>query len=295
MSFITSQPTTWLAGDMNERRLPGYVLARRVGVALTGVTVALLVTSGIAYVLWVLAQDPTGPFTGGSLAVIDRVRWLVDVSGEFTLPTWFNAVLWVLLGLVAFAAIPFSRRRLGWVVLGCVALLASLDEMMSLHERLQDVGWHMALAAGWRITYAWVFPGIVIAAVVAVCLWPLVRALPKPSRRLVLLGGGLFLIGAVAMETLSGELIGHFGQVTWHAMAVTHLEEGLEKLGLIVAIMGLVRLFSWRGTAPGDVQIRFDDPFARPLNVRRLPPSAPAPDAPPAEADEQEPPALASA
>ena len=259
---------------MNSGVVSGPNLGRRVGVVLGGATVLLVAVSGISYVLWVVGQRPDNPFGPGFIHVIDRIRWMTDVSVEQNFPTWFNALLWVLLGLAALGAAALSRRRAGWLALWFVAWVASLDESMSLHERLQDLGFEIVWFLGWTMAYAWVVPGILIAALVAVALWPLVRALPPRSRGLLLAGGATFLLGAVGMEAVSGLMVAHFGQITWHVMAVTHLEEALEMLGTILAIVGIVRLFSWRREAPDAGRLQFADPFGA-VDVRRSSSSRP--------------------
>lgn len=239
-------------------------MAWRVGRSLLAASLGLLVTSGLFYLAVVLLVRGDWPAEAarpeGFVGVVFRLWEIVNVTMESSAPTCFNALLWSLLGLTAVAAAALARRRAGWVALAAIAFLASLDETIALHERLHELGWPLAQAFGWAVAYAWVLPGVVLAAVVAVALWPLVRALPTPSRRLILLGGAAFLLGAIVLETVSGQLVSHFGTITWHATLVAHAEELLEKVGIILAMMGVVRLFSVQWDARGGVRIVFDDP-----------------------------------
>lgn len=245
------------------QRISGDALGRRVGLALALVTVGLVLVSASLYIARLATQDDPSLQPGGTpagfAAWVQRVWPVFDVHLENSVPTWFNAFLWSVLGVSALLAAFFARRRFGWLLVAAIALWASLDETVSLHERLQDVGWSMALALGWRMTYAWVLPGLVLAAVVAAVLWPFLRDLPVLSRRLIGTGGAVFLFGAIVLETISGELVGHFGEVTWHVMALTHVEEAFEKLGIVLAIMGVLRLFSLNRAAHGGWTVTFAD------------------------------------
>ena len=160
MSLTTMGRQGCLAGRVNSRETSGDRLARRVGRLLALVTVGLLATSGVLYVAMVLLVRGNWPAEGqmpdGFPGVVFRLWSIVDVAVEGSAPTWFNALLWSLLGLSAVAAALFARRRAGWIAFGVVAFLASLDEATSLHERLQDIGWPMAQAFGWGVVYAWV-------------------------------------------------------------------------------------------------------------------------------------------
>lgn len=253
-----------LAGAVNTRETTGDRLASRVGRALTLVTVALLATSGLLYIAMVFAVRGNWPAEGempdGFPGVVFRIWSIFDVAIEGSAPTWFNALLWATLGLVALAAALLARRRAGWFAFAAVAFLASLDETISLHERLQELGWPMAQAFGWGVVYAWVIPGAIITVLVALALWPLVRSLPGRSVKLIVAGGVVFLLGAVVLETLSGQMVGHFGAITWQNMLVTHVEEFFEKIGIILAIMGVVRLFAIERDGAHDVRVVFADP-----------------------------------
>ena len=266
MSLTTMGRQGCLAGRVNSRETSGDRLARRVGRLLALVTVGLLATSGVLYVAMVLLVRGNWPAEGqmpdGFPGVVFRLWSIVDVAVEGSAPTWFNALLWSLLALAAVAAAAFARWRAGWIAFAVVAFLASLDEATSLHERLQEIGWPMAQAFGWGVVYAWVVPGVIITAAIAIALWPLVRALPARSRNLIVAGGAVFLLGAVVLETVSGQMVGHYGVITWQNMLVTHVEELFEKLGIILAIMGVVRLFRVQRHEGGGVRIAFDDPEA---------------------------------
>lgn len=268
MSLTPAPGRAWFAGTVNDRRTPGDTLARPLAIGLGWASVLVVLVSGITYVAWVLAVRGDWPAEGevpdGFAGVVHHIWTLVDVASERGLPTWFNATLWLVLGALALAAAWLGRRRAGWVAFGVIALAAGVDETISVHERLQAIGGPIAQALGLGVVYAWVIPGLLLAAAVAALLWPLVRVLPSATRRLIVLGGVVFLLGAVVLETISGQLVGHFGVITWQNMLVTHVEELFEKLGLVLAIAGVGCLFSVRRSGGAAATLTFDDPFAAP-------------------------------
>lgn len=193
--------------------------------------------------------------TGGLLAInvitkvvshpIDgRGVWLVqfDVNREANIPTFWNGSL--LLGIACLClamAFMVPRRRLGWTAAFLAAGLMAADEIVRWHERLERVGSAVSSALGFSIpTYAWLLPGVVLAAgfVVLVGLW--VRQLPRDVARGVTVGAAMYLLGALGAEAASGWIDGVYG--IGHAFnAITTIEEGLEMAGCIVVIAALLR------------------------------------------------------
>lgn len=139
-----------------------------------------------------------------------------DVITEATVPSWYASVLWACLGLVAVASAVLTRQRLGWSAFAAIAFAASLDETVALHELLDNFGVHWQAALGTNLWFTWVLPGTVIAVVVALLLGPVVWSMPAGQRLLLIGAGGIFLLGAVVVETISGLVIASFNdQVTW--------------------------------------------------------------------------------
>jgi hypothetical protein len=167
----------------------------------------------------------------------------LNLDTELSLGTWFQA------GLLAVAAavgglIAVTQRRASkpyaghWMVLAAVLLLLSVDEGLALHEEL-IAPLRSALDASGIIYFAWVVPGAAFALAFAVAYARFVLRLPAAPRRYVLLGGGLYLCGALAMEALNGAYASANGLDSLTYRLLTDLEEALE-MGLVVLIYGFL-------------------------------------------------------
>lgn len=242
---------------MNDGLLPGGTVvndslawvSRRLGL----VAAVLLVLSGVFYAGLVLSTPGKGVHE-----VFSHLWFLHDVGAERNIPSWFASILWAAFAVACFGAAALAPRRASWALAGIVGVAASIDEHSELHERLDQLGGPLTEAWGLGLWFTWVIPGLGLAALVALVLWPLVWSLPRASRALVLGGGALFLLGAVVVETASGLVLAHFGgQVTWHFIAVTLVEEALEMFGLLLAIAGVLRLFRVERSADGGRSIRW--------------------------------------
>ncbi len=171
---------------------------------------------------------------------------LFDLNSEDNVPSVFSVLLWVLLaGVAILLAVLDRRRRLGLSGLAVVALLLGLDEAVSLHERLGELGERVS----WAPHFAWVLPGVVIAGALVAALARTVLSLPRRARGLLLLGGAVFVLGAVVLETLSGVVLDASGDSVLYVL-VTTLEESAEMAGVLLALAGLLSLLEGPLSAP---------------------------------------------
>ena len=148
--------------------------------------------------------------------------------------TWFSAALLALAGTLALVVGHARPDRAEWRLVAGVLWLLSLDEVAMFHERLG----HLPGAPGIG-SRPWAGLGVVLVAVVAFRLGRWVLGLEHHLRTALVVGGGLFLSGAVGFEVLSGgRRAGHGFDLGFWVLAT--IEENLEMLGPLVVIAALL-------------------------------------------------------
>lgn len=171
---------------------------------------------------------------------------LLDVRDEGSVHTWFNVLLLVSAAAAACATAAVTRATGGkawpwWVVAGVLATL-SLDDMLSLHERLELVGERLG---GGALHFAWVVPGAVAGVVMAAVVLLAARGLPPLSRTSLLAGTTLLLVAALGLEALSGAVISTVGDGAVY-IVVSHVEELVESVAACAFLHGVLRGLRWR-------------------------------------------------
>jgi hypothetical protein len=172
---------------------------------------------------------------------------LMNLDGEATVQSWFSAVQLSVIGLVFlyFAtnvpAMRASRRLL--LLLSAAFLFVSLDENVSLHERvtyrLQDVEWLPRFQGNHGI---WVYLYLAIAVVVLlVNLKPMLNLAKEYPRnaRIFIVGTAVFVFGAVVMEIVGYSLVGDGEPGTAYYLEVT-VEEFMEMAGASLMLYSLM-------------------------------------------------------
>lgn len=166
----------------------------------------------------------------------------VDANLERSIPTWFNATLWVLSALVSgYIAYHTTIFRTSWWLFTGACVILSIDEAVSLHERLEP----LAEQLGTGLRFAWVIPGMIITAVIVLLLIRMVLSLPTTSRNGLIIGGILFLTGSVGVETITGFVFARSGADGLYALLST-VEESFEILGVTVGLVSLLHLIEHR-------------------------------------------------
>jgi hypothetical protein len=160
-------------------------------------------------------------------------RLLFGVSNETNVPTAFSVALLVAAGVAhgVVARLVGGRRGTAFAVVALVLLALAFDDFAGIHERLVVVADLMGIRDG----YAWVVPGLVVAAGVVAVFVRLVTQLSGAVRRDLLLGILLFLGAAFGLESLNG-LLDRPGTDGAPLQIGTHVEEVLENVGVILVL-----------------------------------------------------------
>jgi hypothetical protein len=199
-----------------------------------------LATSVIGAVVLVNAANVVAvalrPWEGGRLS--GTADWLL-LTSENNLPTWLSSSIWLAAAVTALVLGGVSDRgvRGRWVELSAVLLMLSIDEAASVHEKLTD--W-LAIEDGDLVAYAWVMPALVIVIVIGARLTPFILRLDRATRRSIMGGFGLLLLGAMVVETIAGEWDEANGADNVGYHLISAVEENLEFAGAIVMFIGLL-------------------------------------------------------
>jgi hypothetical protein len=210
--------------------------------------------------------------------VSSAVRALVDVGEEDNLPTWYSAVQ-LQLSSILLATIAIAKRRhrdgyaLHWAILSSIFLYLSLDEVASQHEELShgvipSLGRDLLdLDSGFFYQF-WVVPGTIFTLVFLLAYLRFLAHLPRDTRRLFVLAGILFVLGALGAEMLSARVISSYEMEGWANVGglpkitvgiLGSLEELFEMLGIVVFIYALLSYMS--SHVPGvTLRVRIDRP-----------------------------------
>lgn len=187
---------------------------------LTGVTIVVVLLN-IANVLAIAAGADT-----------EQTRyWLMAL--EWNPSSWVASAL-----LAATAAAAFTVGRDGdarrWNTVAGVLLAMSVDEIATVHERLAALPVIPGIG-----TRGWAGAGVLLVGAVTVRLLPWSLTLERRLRRALLLGGALFVLGAVGFEVLSGNRAASVGEDGLH-WALATVEEDLELAGVLVVLHALL-------------------------------------------------------
>lgn len=170
---------------------------------------------------------------------------LFDLDAEENIPTWYSSfgmgVSFLLLAAIAWIRHRSNRReQLGhWIFLSATFACLSAEEIIGLHEALG-----LRLHALWHLTgffaFAWVIPAGAMVFLFALAYARFLAALPPASRRQFLVAGGIYVLGALGMEMVGGEVATLYTRDSLAYLLACHLEEFLELGGIALFNAALI-------------------------------------------------------
>ncbi len=170
---------------------------------------------------------------------------LFYLNNEFNIPSIFSGLI-LLTSALILTFIFYLEKRLPnakyWFILACGFYFMSLDEVISIHERLNQSISALLHDVGGIFTYAWVVPYIIIAVFLAFFFIRFLLSLPKITRLNFILSGSIYLLGAIGLELIGGSYYGSHGtkDTIVYAAFVT-IEESLEMFGISFFIFSLLQ------------------------------------------------------
>ena len=166
--------------------------------------------------------------------------WLMAL--EWNPSSWVSSALLALTAGAAFAVGREGDRR-RWNAVALVLLALSIDEIATVHERLAALPGIPGIGSR-----GWAGAGLVLVAAVAAWLVPWALTLDRSLRGALLVGGAVFVLGAVGFEVLSGNRAEAVGEDGLHWVLAT-VEEDLELLGVLIVLRALLDRLARSGTA----------------------------------------------
>lgn len=215
------------------------ITARGVTRALVLVTCALALAALVAGVLRFRFGIEHGPL---------NVIPLFDLDEERSIPTYFSAVLLALAAalLAVIGRLARARReRYAWHWLGLAAIfvLLSIDESISLHERVMWTMQRLFQPTGF-LYFGWVVPVGIAAAIVGIAYLRFLVRLPRRTRWLVMSSACVYLAGVLGVEMLGASYAWHhgvgMGKTNVSYTIITGVEEMLEMSGAILFVYALL-------------------------------------------------------
>ncbi|MCU0546706.1 MAG: hypothetical protein MUE44_31845 [Oscillatoriaceae cyanobacterium Prado104] len=188
-------------------------------------------------------------------------RWihLFNLDREINYPSWYSSLTLLFCGILLniIAAVKQKEDDLffrHWKVLGCLFVLFSLDEILSLHEILIINDLRKALNLGGLFYFIWVIPGAIFVAVIGLSYIKFLKHLPRQTRNLFLLAASIYVGGALGMEMICGYYADAVGQRNLIYGLLASVEEILEMIGAIIFIYALL---SYIGSHRENIDLRF--------------------------------------
>ncbi|QIN77680.1 hypothetical protein GBA65_03200 [Rubrobacter marinus] len=190
---------------------------------------------------------------------------LFDLKKEQSFGTWYTAFL--LLSCSALAAVVSSlKRRAGepyvnhWRILSLVFLYLSIDEGVTIHEKLGPITRpflrSFGIQLGGLLNNAWVIPAAVLLLVFVVAFLGFFFRLPRKQQVLFLVAGLLYVGGAMGLEMVNALVASIFGeQKGMVRIMIPVAEESLEMLGIVVFAYALL---SYMGSRHREVRFRVE-------------------------------------
>jgi hypothetical protein len=194
----------------------------------------------------------------------DHMRGMVglfDVDDERNIPTLFSVCLLAIAAMLL-TLIARLKRQHGegdvvlWMILSIGFFAMAVDEGWAFHEKLgPPVRALFKMERGHVLYYAWIVPGALFVALIALSYLRFMRRLPPATRRAFIVSACLYLGGALGMEAAGGAYAARHGIGNLAYAMFSAAEESLEMAGSISFIHALLEYIA--GTY-GEIRFRVE-------------------------------------
>jgi len=174
---------------------------------------------------------------------------LFNINSERSIPALYSGFMLLvcssLLAIIACTKKVASNQYVRhWGALSIIFLYLSLDELVSIHERMFGP-LHSVLNANGFFYFTWVLPSAIFVLICLLGFQQFLTNLPTKTKHLFLIAGTVFVIGAIGIELVGGYYAKLYGQLNMTYAVITTFEECLELLGIVIFIYALLSYISF--------------------------------------------------
>lgn len=165
-----------------------------------------------------------------------------DLNDEASVPQWFTQLIFLAIGITSFITYKLTTKANGkyfWLLATVIGIMMSLDDAATLHEFvLQSLHNRYFIDQSSTIfTNAWmILLPFITLALLAVCYWA-IKVLPRRTSIIFAIGGFVFLIGAVVVDSLTNR---YYPQSFMARGVMASLEGGLQLIGSGAVLYAIV-------------------------------------------------------
>jgi hypothetical protein len=165
-----------------------------------------------------------------------------NLDWESSIPSLYVIMEW-LFCLALLSIITFVKRKQKspyayWMGLVILFSFLTLDEFMSIHERLSGII-HHALNTSGVLLFAWIIPYSILMVILGIVYLRFLFNLPTRIRNLFLFAFVVFVFGALGVEFFEGGHADSHGKDYVYYLFFVTLEESLEMTGLVIFVYAL--------------------------------------------------------
>lgn len=178
-----------------------------------------------------------------SYSIMSEPSRVFNIDQEANIPTWFTGGIALYLAMTTsmIASVVKSQGKnhsWGWRGISLMGIYISLDELSGIHELAIN-----PIRENWDVGpwlyQSWIIPAMALAVLISIIYSRFVWKLPMYSKFYLLLGGLIYLTGAIGVESIGGFVLNTQGLNDWYVQ-LAHIEEFMEMMGLIVILYSVV-------------------------------------------------------
>jgi hypothetical protein len=173
------------------------------------------------------------------------IKWF-DFNLESNVPTWFSVIILTVAALLFFIIYIHKKNNNikgahYWLTLGFIFIFISVDESVQVHEEVAKIlRPSVSNDVSGLLYWAWVIPYGIFAIAAAIYFMRFVLNLPKQTRLLFFMAGGMYIFGALILELAEGHFYLKYGLDHIYNRILYFIEELCEMSGVTVLIYALL-------------------------------------------------------